>query len=167
MINILLKLWFQRSLGYKIIDGKIEEDVHYFKRMSGVMHLYFTFLMQCTSENKSVETKSFDGLKVAWQWISDILNMTPRPNITAEVLSIFFKCCGFQMHKSYGKQFVKLVQICSSDYLKLIELIPSDLQSGASVGRLKNVFDSFKKNRQFAQWKKWAKTKMKKCPVMS
>lgn len=149
-LNIL-----NRSLGYKIIDGKIEDDIHYFKRMSGVLHLYFTLLMQSNYEKINMNPKNFDGLKIAWEWISDILNMTPRPNITAEALCIFFKCCGFQLHKAYNKQFVKLVKICSTDYLKLIELIPSELQSGASVGRLKNVFESFRKNNNyFTEWKK-------------
>jgi nucleoporin GLE1 len=145
---------FDRSLGYKIIDGKIEDDVHYLKRMSGVLHLYFTLLMLCNYEKKISNIKNFDGLKMAWKWISDILNMTPRPNITAEALCIFFKCCGFQLHKAYNKQFLKLVNICSTDYLKLIELIPSELQTRASLGRLKNTFESFRKNNYFIEWKK-------------
>jgi nucleoporin GLE1 len=120
--------------------------------MSGVLNLYFTFLMQCNYEKNNIN--NFDGLKIAWKWLTDLLNMTPRPNITAEALCIFLKCCGYQMHKAYNKQFIKLIKICSSDYLKLIELIPPELQSGACVGRLKSVFESFRTNNYFIEWKK-------------
>jgi hypothetical protein len=118
--------------------------------MSGVCHLYFTYLI---SVDRAIENK-FHGMKKAWTWLSDVLNMTPRANITAEMLAIYFKCCGYRMQLTYGKQFRKLIKICHEDYLKLIESIPADKQSGASVGRLKSVFEQyFKQNSNFVEWK--------------
>jgi hypothetical protein len=138
-------------LGYKLIDGKVEDSVHYFKRMSGVLHLYFTLLM--SMESMSNSKSQFDGVKRAWKWLVDVLNMTPRASITAEMLAIFFKCCGHKMHRVYGTQFVKLVQVCSSDYLQLIKTIPIEKQSQAPVGRLETILEEFLRNRQFTEWK--------------
>lgn len=142
---------FNRSLGYKIIDGKIEDDVHFYKRMSGVLHLFFTLLITTSNQNSS---PGYFSLRKAWQWLTDVLNMTPRANLTAEMLAIFFKCCGYQLKQVYGRQFLKLVDLCMQEYVKMIESIPGDKQSGASVGRLLTVLDYFKKNKQFQEWKK-------------
>lgn len=133
---------YYESLGFKIIDGKIEEDVHFFKRMSGVAHLYFTLLIIA---NNLTNLNGYFCLKRAWQWLVDVLNMSPRPNTTAEMLAIYFKCCGYQMQVTYGRQFYKLVDICMNDYFKMIQSIPSDKQSGAAVGRLQTIFGDFKR----------------------
>jgi len=149
---------YRKSIGYKVLnDGRIEEDVHYFKRMSGVLHLYFTLLVQLNATNIELKSgsESESGGKLAWQWISDMLNMTPRPNTTPEALTIFFKCCGHMLHVLYGNQFLKLVATVSTDYMSLIESMPGELQSAASVGRLKALLDEFKKNgNRFAEWKR-------------
>ncbi len=116
--------------------------------MSGVLHLYFTFLI---SVNSSMNCKI--GLKTAWQWLSDVLNLTPRPNVTAEILNIFFKCCGSKLQQNYGKQFNKLMNICTSDFFDMIKSIPNNKQTGASVGRLESTLESFKKTNRFFEWK--------------
>lgn len=112
------------------------------------MYLYFTFLVS------SQVPSDFDGVKRAWRWLVDVLNMAPRPEMTAEMLAIFFKCCGHRMQQVYGNQFHKLVQTCSNDFVPLIRSIPAERQSGASLGRLENILDTYKKNRQqFPEWK--------------
>jgi nucleoporin GLE1 len=145
------------SLGYKLVNGKVEDEILYYKRMNGILHLYFTLLMNTSNINKNnyqQTTNHFtNGYKKAWQWLSDVLNMTPRPDITAEMLAIFFKCCGFQMQRIYGKQFLKLTNVCLNDFFPLIRSIPAGKQSGASIGRLQTVFDDFKRNNQFSEWK--------------
>ncbi|CAF0786394.1 unnamed protein product [Brachionus calyciflorus] len=113
------------SLGYKLMEGKIEEDVHFHWRC-------FT-------------------IKKAWQFLADVLNMTPRPEITAEMLTVFFKCTGYQLQNVYGKQFSKLVITFQTDYLKLIKSIKSDKQSEAAVW---SILDEFLKNGKFSEWKK-------------
>ena len=122
--------------------------------MSGVMHFYFTTLLMSTNKITSNRESYFNnGLGKLWKWIAEILNMTPRPSITAEVLSIFFKCCGYQMQTVYRNQFVKIIRVCSTEFLELIKSIPNDQQSGASIGRLENIIDEFKKNKRFPEWK--------------
>lgn len=138
------------------MNGKLEDDILYFKRMNGVLHLYFTLLVNTSNFKNasqiSTSTNHFsNGYKKAWQWLSDVLNLTPRPDMTAEMLAIFFKCCGYQLQIIYGKQFLKLISVCSDDFFQLIKSIPK--QSGASIGRLQTVFDDYKRHRQFAEWK--------------
>ncbi len=136
------------SLGYKTINGKLEEEVHFIKRMSGVLHLYFTLLM--TVDNSVGATI---GLGTAWQWLAGVLNLAPRPNLTAEMLTIFFKCCGYKMQAYYGKQFSKLANVCVREFLELINSIPKEKQSGASIGRLDSVMEQFRKFNRFAEWR--------------
>jgi nucleoporin GLE1 len=137
-------------LGYKVINGKIEDEVHFYKRMSGVLNLYFTLLIALNTKNSSI-----DGIKRAWNWLADVLNMTPRPEITAEMLTAFFKCCGYYLKRVYGNQFLKLLKICFEDFMQLIKLIPVEKQSVASVGRLQSIYDTFLKTREFTEWKKY------------
>ena len=148
---------FSRSIGYKIIDGKAEDEIQYFKRMNGIMHLYFTLLITETP-NQAAPSDSLvfngNGLKRAWQWLSDVLNMTPRPNMTAEMLMIYFKCCGRAMKRAYGQQFLKLVHACFAEYLQLIKAIPSEQQTGAYVGRLEAFNEKFRRTNQFPEWKR-------------
>ena len=99
---------YYRSIGYKVTDGRVEEDEYFYKRMTGVLHLYFTILIHPDYK---------DGLRDAWAWLSDVLNMKPRPNITAHMLAIFFKCCGFQLQKIYQLQFKKIVNLFINQYL--------------------------------------------------
>ncbi|CAF1141296.1 unnamed protein product [Brachionus calyciflorus] len=133
------------------MEGKIEEDVHFHKRMTGVLNLYFTLLI--TANSLSNLSGCFT-IKKAWQFLADVLNMTPRPEITAEMLTVFFKCTGYQLQNVYGKQFSKLVITFQTDYLKLIKSIKSDKQSEAAVGRLTSILDEFLKNGKFSEWKK-------------
>jgi hypothetical protein len=116
--------------------------------MSGVLHLYFTLLMNYESLGAC-----FDGPRRAWHWIVDVLNLTPRPNITAEMLAIFFKCCGYRMQRVYGRQFGKLINVCSNEFMQLIKSIPEEKQSNASVGRLETILEHYYKNRTFPEWK--------------
>lgn len=120
--------------------------------MSGILTLYFT-LMILTPVDKQHELQYFN-VRRAWRWLVEVLNMTPRPNSTAEMLNIFFKCCGHTLHSLYGKQFLKLVNMCMNEYFALIRLIPSEKQSEASIGRLKTTLDDFNKSRRFPVWKK-------------
>lgn len=114
--------------------------------MNGVFYLYFTLLISGNT--------TYFSVKRAWQWLADVLNMAPRPNITAEMLTIFFKCCGYILQKIYKKQFIKMVNIFKTEYLKLIQSISPEKQSNAAVGRLTNILDQFQQNGYFYQWKK-------------
>lgn len=145
---------YLESLGYKVINGKIEDEIQFYKRMTGVLHLYFTLLMTTPNlrEKPQVTQLHFsNGFMKAWQWLTDVLNMTPRPDASAEMLAIYFKCCGHQMSLVYGRQFMKLVSVCFGDFFQLIKSIPK--QSGASVGRLENLIESYTRSRSFPEWK--------------
>lgn len=134
-----------RSLGYKVEDGKVEEEEYYFKRMTGIFYLYFTLLINKEFKN---------GIKIAWQWLSDVLNMKPRANITAHMLAIFFKCCGYQLHKVYLYQFEKIIKLFINQYVKYLKSINAESQNIAYLGRLELIFEDYKKAGRFNEWKK-------------
>lgn len=149
---------YMESLGHKYIDGKLEDEIQYYKRMNGVLLLYFTLLMNQAQLAQPNESDSVlfnrNGLRRAWTWLSDVLNLAPRPEITAEMLTIYFKCCGFFMCQAYGSQFIKLTNSTIVNYLPMIKQIPVEKQSGASVGRLESTFELFRKKNGFDEWKR-------------
>ena len=123
----------------------MEEDEYFYKRMSGVLYLYFTILMDpnCT-----------DGVRKAWIWMSDVLNVKPRVNITADMLTIFFKCCGFKLHKIYQNQFQKLVSYCIKQYVSNLSSFKSESIDRARLGRLNLILEDYIKIGHFEEWKK-------------
>jgi len=137
---------FFRSLGYKVNeDGTVEDDEYFYKRVSGIVHFYFTLLVTFDYANGQ-------GVQIAWNWFADVLNMKPRANITAHMCTIFFKCCGNKMQKIYGQQFNKLMRVFLTDFLPKIKAVPN--QSGAFLGRLDLILKEFNTYSHFPEWKK-------------
>jgi hypothetical protein len=132
-------------LGYNIEEGKVEEDEYFYKRMSGIMNLYFTILINPDYKN---------GMKEAWCWISDTLNLEPKMNITAEMLTIFFKCCGYQLQKVYSNQFKKLITLCRKHTVQTLQFNKSSDVDHARLGRLNLILGDYIKNGYFPEWKK-------------
>ena len=113
--------------------------------MSGIMNLYFTILIHPDYKN---------GMKEAWCWLSDVLNMKPRVNITADMLTMFFKCCGYQLHKIYNNQFKKLISLCMKQVIPFLNSNKSENVDMARLGRLSLTLDEYFKNGHFNEWKK-------------
>lgn len=131
-------------MGYKVNDdGNVEDDEYFYKRMSGILHMYFTLLV-------SFDFSNGYGVQIAWNWFADILNMKPRQNITAHMCTIFFKCCGFKMQQIYRKQFDKLMRVFINDFLPKIKAVPN--QSEAFLGRLDLILNEYRQNSQFPEW---------------
>jgi len=45
-----------------------------------------------------------------------LLNHLPANRLTATALDAFLKMAGFRMAAAYGRQFVKLLQVCIPDH---------------------------------------------------
>ncbi len=135
-----------RQIGYKVDEtGKVEEDEYYFKRMNGILMLYFTLLLYPDYQSMGVDT--------AWKWLSDVLNMKPRNDITTIMLTVFFKCCGYKFQKLYTNQFSKIVDYCNSIYLPLVYSL-GESQNKANTGRLELLLNDYRRHGYFAEWKK-------------
>ncbi len=135
-----------RQIGYKVDETGVEEDDNYFKRMNGILMLYFTLLLL-------PEYQVNGGIDLAWTWLSDVLNMKPRANITTIMLTVFFKCCGYVFQRMYMKQFIKIVDFCINIYLPMVYKL-GDSQNKANTGRLELILNEYKRNGSFTEWKK-------------
>ena len=127
---------FYRLQGYiKKRDGdqcRLETETEFLNRMSGLIRLFCKLVVS--------GGPPFDrDLKSAWCWFSDILNSTPRGNITAILLRIFLDEAGQTMVKIYPGQFPKLIQYIRTPYLLLLEKEASDDQ----ITRLRLILEKF------------------------
>jgi len=108
-----------KSFGYKIDSaGNIESNAKFLKRMTGIVRLYAALIVASTKHDLPAI-----GLSQAWIFVSGTLNQNPVADITATMLVEFLNIVGFEMHRAYGKQFVKLIQYIDTYYLKKIILV--------------------------------------------
>jgi len=106
--------YFVNTLKYKKkVDNPkgIEEFEPYSERMAGAIYLYASI---CVVQVGAHHTHP---IKHAWVWLARILNMTPR-KITPSLLLAFLEHSAYFMHKTYGRQFAKLLQFIKEDYLR-------------------------------------------------
>ena len=75
------------------------------------------------------------GPEQGWAWFTRVLNIEPRPDITATLLLDFLQVTGHLLHKTYNKQFIKVLQYLLTDYLPRIRKVTPD-GSGGPVTRL-------------------------------
>ena len=100
--------WCFRSLGYMYIEGKVEKQDKFLRRMSGLMRLYAAIIITPGSPH---------SLDQGWQWLSQVLSLEPRPHITATLVYDFLEVAGHALIKAYGKQFIKLLQTFIQKYM--------------------------------------------------
>lgn len=61
-----------RLLGYQYIDGKVESQDKFLKRMSGVMRLYAAILI--TQQHPRTVPHPL-GIREGWRWLAATLNL--------------------------------------------------------------------------------------------
>ncbi|GBP47007.1 Nucleoporin GLE1 [Eumeta japonica] len=113
---------FYRSRGYHYNEeGVVEKQDKFLKRMSGIFRLRCAiWTAKCP---KFVNANNPQGLQCAWHWIASFLNLKIEPDICATLIYDFFNVCGFECHKRYGKQFMKIIRLIHKDYLMLLDKI--------------------------------------------
>lgn len=131
---------YYKSQGYKYIDGVPEKQDKFLKRMTGIMRLYSAIFI---TKPKRGQNKNPHGMSEAWRWISSVLNLEPRLDVTATMIHVFLETVGFQMQAVYGKEFQKLMRFIKVEYMPMIEKI----DSGGPFTRLCVLFDSFASNQ--------------------
>lgn len=125
-----------KSQGYKYTDGVPEKQDKFLKRMTGIMRLYSAIFI---TKPKRGQNKNPHGLNEAWRWISSILNLEPRLDITATMIHVFLETVGFSMQMVYGKMFQKLMLFIKDKYMPMVEKI----DSGGPFTRLSVLFDDY------------------------
>ncbi|KPJ13921.1 Nucleoporin GLE1 [Papilio machaon] len=113
---------FYISRGYSYNeDGAVEKQDKFLKRMSGIFQLCCAIWI--AKMPKFVNTPNPHGLSHGWKWLASFINLKPEPDICATLLHDFFSVCGSEFYRNYKKQFVKIIKLISSDYLKILENI--------------------------------------------
>lgn len=102
-------------------DGAVEKQDKFLKRMSGIFQLCCAIWI--AKMPKFVNTSNPHGLCQGWKWLSSFINLKPEPDICATLLHVFFSVCGSEFYRNYKKQFVKIIKLVSTDYLKILENI--------------------------------------------
>ncbi|KJE90568.1 hypothetical protein CAOG_08555 [Capsaspora owczarzaki ATCC 30864] len=98
---------YRVALGYK----SDEDEGKYIERMTGIV----TFYAAIVQVDSLPGMKNPVGIDVGWRWVARTLNMRPR-KVTPSVLLAFLSVAGHSLHKTYKKQFAKLLQFVASDY---------------------------------------------------
>ncbi|XP_057292176.1 mRNA export factor GLE1-like isoform X2 [Hydractinia symbiolongicarpus] len=129
-----------KLVGYEVNGQEVESEDKYLKKMSGIVRLYAAIL-QTDVPSQLGNRNHPHGLQYGWTWFTRMLNLEPRPSVTATILFDFLEVAGHAMLKRYGKQFKKLLLILCQEYLpKIMDVTPAN--SKATVIRLKMFLDT-------------------------
>lgn len=133
---------YYQSLGYHYIDGQIEKQDKFLKRMTGILRLYFAIFI---AKPKRGQPKNPHDIKYAWNFLASILKLKPQLDITATVLHVFLETVGFEMEQVYGMAFKKLVVII------MVKFIPAlkQIDTGGPVTRLEVLLQDYKTKGHF------------------
>lgn len=112
---------------------RLETEGEFLNRMSGLIRIFCKLMVR--------RGPPFDiELKTAWRWMSDIMNLPPRQNITALLYRIFFDEIGENMFKEYSIQFVKITDAIGTQYFDKLRNRTTDDQ----MTRLQLSLDTLK-----------------------
>lgn len=70
-------------------------------------------------------------------WVSSMLNLEPRPDISATVLYDLLAVTGHALFAAYKAQFVKLLQLLCTEYLAKVKAV-TPAGAGGPVARLES-----------------------------
>ncbi|CAG2110535.1 unnamed protein product [Medioppia subpectinata] len=128
------------ACGYTIAkDGTLEPEDAFLNRMRAMIKLYSAVIQSNVDDNHP------HGLMFAWIWIARTLNLKPRPAITAAVLDSFLGICSHKLYRYYGKQFVKIIDFISNDYMKRIENVTTKETKRQSLVKLEMTVADMKR----------------------
>ena len=120
---------YYKALGYQYIDGQIEKQDKFLKRMSGLVGLYAAVIIAVPRQQQPHPY----GLSNGWSFLAAVLNLPPRAEITATVLFHFLEVVGSAMKQTYGKQFFKMLHLLCTEYFNLIKKVTPEGCGGPLV----------------------------------
>lgn len=133
---------YYESLGYHYIDGQVEKQDKFLKRMTGIFRLYFAIFI---SRPKREQSKNPHGISNAWNFLASILKLEPQLDVTATALHTFLETVGYEMDTVYGSSFKKLLKIIDGEFLIKVKKI----DTGGPVSRLERLLQEYKTKGYF------------------
>ncbi|XP_043210382.1 nucleoporin GLE1-like [Amphibalanus amphitrite] len=119
---------YYRKLGYDYVDGVVEKQDKFLKRMSGIARLYVALLIARPPQHTpapppgAVPARPL-GVKHLWRWLAATVNLEPRADVTASILYDALEVGGSTLSAAYGTQFVKLVKLLRTQYLARVQQV--------------------------------------------
>ncbi|CAH0552137.1 unnamed protein product [Brassicogethes aeneus] len=105
---------FYQRRGYQYVNGQVEKQDKFLKRMTGIMRLYCALLI---TKPKRGQTQIPHNLQNGWRWLVSILKLEPQVDITATMLHVFLESAGFAMEQAYGAHFKKILRVIVQQFL--------------------------------------------------
>lgn len=103
--------------------------------MSGIVRLYAAVIQ---TEPIVANKPHPHGIHNGWKWLSRVMNLEPRPDITATVLLDFLRVGGHAMQNAYGRSFQRLLATLVREFLPKIQGVSA---MRAPVSRLETFLE--------------------------
>ena len=128
-----------KLVGYEVSGETVEDEDKFLSKLSGTVRLYAAMIQMEMPPQLGNRAHPF-GLEYGWMWFTSIMNLKPRPSLTATVIFDFLEVAGHALMKRFGKQFKKvLLALCQDLMPKILEVTPPNSKAGAM--RLKMFLD--------------------------
>ncbi|BAS79554.1 Os02g0596100, partial [Oryza sativa Japonica Group] len=118
---------YYRLIGYQEENGQLESTESYLTYVAAYVKLYAAMIQ---TEIRGVRHPH--GLAEGWKWLAMFLNTLPATTATACALHAFLKVAGFALHKKYGSQFMKLLDVILRCFLPALKEQGSRIQAEAA-----------------------------------
>ncbi|XP_022173587.1 nucleoporin GLE1-like [Myzus persicae] len=123
---------YYKSLCYNYTNGVVEKQDKYVKRMTGIIRLFAAIIVTESRSGKAL------GIGQAWMLIAATVNLVPQLDITAIFLHEILIITGYSLKQTYGRQFIKMLEYISTNYMKKIDAV-TPIGCGGPVQRLKTL----------------------------
>lgn len=156
-----------RSRGYRYVNGILENQDQFLKRMSGIMRLYSSILI--TKSRRGQTDPHPHGISHGWLWLTNVLNLgtyacfaiiklssfilkssifssriDPLPDICATLIYELLVTAGANLWAEYKTQFHKILLVIQCQYMQRLN---RDDPSGPKARLEELVTKILKENR--------------------
>ncbi|EDW72801.2 uncharacterized protein Dwil_GK16987 [Drosophila willistoni] len=137
---------YLKTIGYRLSEkNELEKPDIYLKRQTGLARLYAAVIM--TPSRKSDGPAHCFGLEEGWRWLAHFVMVQPLPDVSATLMMEMLHNLGFDMWRTYGKQFVKLLLFIQTHYIPQL----SAYDEGGPKTRLEMILAKFLRERTIPQ----------------
>ncbi|KAH8301527.1 hypothetical protein KR059_005456, partial [Drosophila kikkawai] len=137
---------YLKTIGYRLSDNnELEKPDNYLKRQTGIARLYAAVII--TPGRKADGPEHCFGLEEGWRWLAHVVHVKPLPDVSATLIMEILQTLGFELWRTYGKQFVKLLLFIQNHYLPQLAVY----DEGGPKTRLEMLLAKFLRERQIPQ----------------
>ncbi|ALC41962.1 CG14749 [Drosophila busckii] len=137
---------YLKTMGYRLSDtNELEKPDMFLKRQTGIARLYAAVII--TQGRQADGPKQCFGLEEAWSWLVHIMLVKPLPDISATMIMEVLQTLGFELWRTYGKNFLKLLVFIQTYYMPQL----SAYDEGGPKSRLEMLLAKFLRERQIPQ----------------